>query len=175
MLAMLLAAGLYAGCLIFAALCDLKARRIPNSVALATACFAATLAWLAGPRAALPLAHGTSALLFLILFLMWTRGWLGGGDVKLLTAASLAAANPVEVGIFLLVVAVGGGALAFAVLAWRHLAPLVLAALIPLRLAPPLLALTESSRDSTTLPYAVAIALGGLWLAGARLGWTQGW
>jgi prepilin peptidase CpaA len=81
-------------------------------------------------------------------------GALGGGDVKLLAAASLFA-GPTLFGDFLMVTALVGGALGLAIMAGAPIGPAVPAAGAPLR-----------ARLRSGLPYGPAIAAGGLWVAG---------
>ncbi|HWT09250.1 MAG TPA: A24 family peptidase, partial [Roseomonas sp.] len=72
--------------LMAAALTDLAWRRIPNGIAALLA-----LVGLArqGVGGAFGVALLAGALVFLGCLLLWQRGALGGGDVKLLAAASL--------------------------------------------------------------------------------------
>lgn len=108
--------------------------------------------------------------------LAWRMRWLGGGDVKLIAALSLWAGPTLTPGL-LLAIGVGGGALAAVCLATRH--PLVGALLAYLhvgahRLVP---AATWSAiaaavpcriparPSSDTIPYGVAVAAAGGWLA----------
>jgi len=141
----------FAGLMIGAAIVDLRRRIIPNAIAMA-----ACLLWpldLAITRAtALTTAFESAAGAGLVLAagaVLFARGALGGGDVKLLAAASLwsgAAALPA----LLLLTALLGGVVA-------------LAALIPL-----VLARSEGGQSSesphsgaalaTPIPYGVAIA-----------------
>ena len=81
-------------------------------------------------------------------------GALGGGDVKLLAAASLFA-GPALLGDFLMVTALVGGALGLAIMAGAPIGPAVPVAGAPLR-----------ARLRGGLPYGPAIAAGGLWVAG---------
>src|SRR5262249_18357991 len=103
-----------------------------------------------------------AAVLFLLLLVVYQRGWMGGGDVKLLVA--LAVGLPVT-GVVQLLVAT---ALAGGVLALVH----VMMRLLPSpRLAPAGSSLlrrvyaVERWRHlrHAPLPYGVAIACGGIW------------
>jgi prepilin peptidase CpaA len=92
---------------------------------------------------------------------MWVRGWLGGADVKLLGAAAVAVA-PGSVGSLLLGVSLAGGVLALVYLALSRL----------VHRPPPgprkhfLTKLVKAElwriHRQAPLPYAVAIATGGL-------------
>ena len=83
----------------------------------------------------------------------FAAGLLGGGDVKLLSAASLFA-GPAFMLDFLTVTALSGGAMALAMLAGVSIGPG-----IPERDG------TLRTRLRSGLPYGPAIAAGGLWVA----------
>ncbi len=149
-----------AGLLLIASLHDLVARTIPN--------------WLAGALAALgiglraasgSLLAGVSAgvVVFVLVALCWRRGWMGGGDVKLL-AASAIVVSPSLVVSFIAAVALSGGVLALLYLLARRLVP-------PPRTARPRTLLARALRverwrihRGAPLPYACAIAAGGLFV-----------
>lgn len=59
-----------------------------------------------------------ASIVFFVLFLCWTRGWLGGGDVKLLAASALLVPAEHVVGLGF-AVSVSGGVLALAYLTGR--------------------------------------------------------
>jgi Flp pilus assembly protein protease CpaA len=146
--------------LLYVATIDVAARLIPNQICLALALLGIA-AQLASP---MQLAESliAAAILFLLLLVVYQRGWMGGGDVKLLVAVAvglpltgvvqLLAATALAGGGLALVhvmmrllpspkVAPAGSSLlrrVYAVERWRHL-----------RHAP--------------LPYGVAIACGGIW------------
>ncbi|MCA9665371.1 MAG: prepilin peptidase [Myxococcales bacterium] len=135
---------LCAGLLIAAAL-DMRSRRVPNLL---------TVALLVGglvARGALggfgELAWGLGAALgaMIVLLVPFAKGWLGGGDVKLFVALA-AWLGPKAFVTALVAATLAGGVLAIAMLARRG------------RRA---LSLREASR-SGGVPYAVAIAIGGL-------------
>jgi prepilin peptidase CpaA len=135
---------------------DIALRRIPNRIAATVA-----LAGLARQAAigAPAIALGVAACVLVAATLLWLRGLLGGGDVKLLAAVSLlvpAAAVPA----LLLAVALAGG-----VLAGLHL-------VLRTRVGAPSLARPAGAlrrvlrceawriRRRAPLPYGVAIAAG---------------
>ncbi|HTU55238.1 MAG TPA: A24 family peptidase [Acetobacteraceae bacterium] len=97
-----------AALLLAAAAADLAVRLVPNALCALLA--AAGLALRAGSGT---LAAGTlaAACVFALGFLCWRRGWMGGGDVKLLAAATLTV-PPLLAPRLLLAVALAGGALA---------------------------------------------------------------
>lgn len=128
--------------------------RYPSAVALAFAVYAIgkpAPVWLYGMLAA--------ALLLAVGVLLFDRGVLGGGDVKLMTAAALWAGFD-QLSLMLFVISIAGGALALA-----HLSPL--RRLMPARpgTAP---AVDLRSRLQQPIPFGVAIAIGGVAVALAR-------
>ena len=149
---------LAAAMLVAAALHDAALRTIPNALC----------ALIAGAGIALRLAAGdvwpavgAAGLVFALACLAWRLGALGGGDVKLLAAASLLV-PPASVPTLLLAVALAGGVLALGYLAARHVVPKpphVRPAGFARRL---LRAEAWRIRRGGPLPYAVAIAAGAL-------------
>src|SRR5690606_34347043 len=135
--------------------------RIPNAVPIAIlALFPAYL--LAGGQGlaqlhwALAIAAGT----FLVGAFMFSRGWMGGGDVKLLAVLALWA-GPAHFATLIIMTSLAGGALALIALMPGR-AAMVAWMTLNLRIA---LALPEAPRSATgrrTLPYGAAIAFGGL-------------
>lgn len=136
-----------------AAATDLLTMTIPNRLSLAFAAaflVAAPAAGMSGYDVLMHLAAGSVMLLAGIL--LFSMNLLGGGDAKLLAAAALwLGFDPLVM--FLAYVAVFGGALALAILAYRS----VPAAALPL----PEWALRLHGKG-TPMPYGVAIAAGGL-------------
>lgn len=102
---------LAAVCLAIAVASDLARREIPNgaSLGLAVAFFLSTLAATA-TSSALGTGLAVGALVGGLGIGAWARGWIGGGDAKLLAAAALWIGWEPLVG-FLLVTALGGGIL----------------------------------------------------------------
>ena len=130
--------------LVIAAFTDIRRRQIDNWLTLAIA-LAAPLFWWAGgvslwPGVAIQL--GVALAVFAVLAGLFALGWMGGGDVKLLTALALW----IEPGIFvqlLIVMALAGGVLTVAMGAWHVM---------------------RRQRDRLAVPYGVAISFGGLWV-----------
>lgn len=140
--------------LLAAALSDLAWRRIPNGIAALVALAGLLRQWIGG--GAVGVALLLAAMVFLGGFILWQRGALGGGDVKLLAAASLLP-PPASVPAQLLAVALAGGVLALLHLALRP----VLRGLRADRLPRGLLRReARRIRAGAPLPYGVAIALG---------------
>ncbi len=139
-----------------AALHDAAFRTVPNWVSLALACGGLALRVL--HHDLLP-SLAVAAGLFALLALLWTRGLVGGGDVKLAGAAALAV-PPAAVPGFVLAVSIAGGALAILYL--------MLSLIVPRpapgarRSLPARLLKAEAWRVHRRgpLPYAAAIAAG---------------
>lgn len=104
--------------------------------------------WLAIAGSAFALA----AVVFLVGFVIWRLGSLGGGDVKLLVAAAFFV-GPDGALLLFAATAIAGGALALAYLLVPKVLPLFVA-----RFAGPAALGTDDRRKS--LPYGVAIATG---------------
>ena len=146
--------------LLYVATIDVATRLISNEI-----CLALALLGIAG-QFAMPMQIAQSmfvaAIFLLLLLVIYTRGWIGGGDVKLLVA--LAIGLPLMGVIELLTItALAGGVLALVHLMMR---------LLPYpRLAPAGSSLVrrvyaiERWRHlrRSPLPYGVAIACGGTW------------
>ncbi|MDD2876232.1 MAG: prepilin peptidase [Acidiphilium sp.] len=73
-------------CLLYAALCDLSVRLIPNYLSVAVAALAVPFRVIDHD---LPRGLLVAALIFVVLTGVWALRLLGGGDVKLWTACSL--------------------------------------------------------------------------------------
>ena len=105
-----IAISLFAGAalLVAAALHDIVGRTVPNGVAAALAIAGIVVQAIQGT-----LLYGLPAalLVFVVAAICWRRGWMGGGDVKLLGATALVV-PPFEVGSFLVLTAQCGGLLA---------------------------------------------------------------
>jgi len=160
--------------LCLAALHDILARTVPDWMSIALVAIGIAKSALDGRLIASLL---VGALVFVVSGLCWKRGWLGGGDVKLLGAASIAV-PPIAVAPFVTAVALAGGVLSLVYLALGRLIPRsvlrrsVLRPAVPRRqadrpvgLLPRALRLEcwRLSRQGP-LPYAVAIAAGGLFV-----------
>jgi len=146
--------------LLYVATIDVATRLIRNEICLALALLGIAGQWASPMQIAQSLI--AAAILFLLLLVIYTRGWMGGGDVKLLVA--LAIGLPLAGVIQLLAIT----ALAGGVLAGVHL----MMRLLPTpRLAPAGSSLVrrvyaiERWRHlrHAPLPYGVAIACGGIW------------
>ncbi len=159
--------------LCLAAAHDVLARTVPNWMPMTLATLGVVQSALA-ERLIVSLLVGTTV--FILTGLCWKRGWLGGGDVKLLGAAAIAV-PPVLVPPFIAAVALAGGVLGLVYLACGRLIP----AMLPRRpierpsvdrpINRPAGLLFRAWRlerrrlsRGGPLPYAVAIAAGGLFI-----------
>ena len=151
---------LYVGLVLAACLHDVVARTIPNGLVLALA-FTGVVAGAINGN--LPGSLGAASGVFIIAVFCWRRGWMGGGDVKLLGAVTLGL--PAGSALTLVAaMAISGGLLALIYLATRSF---VLARFAPRPTG--LLARAvrvERWRMSRggPLPYACAIAAGVLFV-----------
>lgn len=142
------------GVCLFAAIAygDIRTRCIPNEFIVAILALAAVRIALAGDPLAGLYTLGASSALFIATFLLFWRGLLGGGDVKLIGATGLLVGyhNLFE---FLFVMSVSGALIAVAVLARDRLRQHRAAALAPEN---------QERRAFLTVPYGAAIALAGI-------------
>jgi prepilin peptidase CpaA len=150
-----LALGAFPALAIVAALKDATSYTIPNWISLSlVAAFGAAALTLGAPlpAAGLHLAVGAGALVAGMV--MFARGWIGGGDAKLLAGCALWLGWP-ALQTFLMVTALAGGAFALGLLALRSARVRALTPAVPGwvgRLATP----------GEPAPYGVAIAIGAL-------------
>lgn len=145
----------------FAAATDLLTMTIPNRLSFGLGVAFFVLAPMAGLGWQDVLSHmGAGAAMLLAGMFLFSLGWLGGGDAKLLAAASLWLGFD-QLVLFLAYVTAFGGALAVAVLAYRSTP----ADVLPL----PGWAVRLHTKGEG-MPYGVAIAAGALFVYPAT-GW----
>jgi prepilin peptidase CpaA len=140
-----------------AALSDVRSLTIPNRISVAIALLYPAFVLSSG----LPIdwlgAMMTGGALLVVGFVLFALGGLGGGDAKLLAACGLWA-GPDLVLPYLFLTALTGGVMA--VVLWlRHR--------LDKAVIPSLIMVTQSDEDfpKQPMPYAVAIAMGGLYVA----------
>ena len=148
--------------LLYVATIDVATRLIRNELCLALALLGIA-AQLTSP-AQLAQSLISAAILFLLLLVIYMRGWMGGGDVKLLVA--LAVGLPLTGVIDLpTITALAGGVLALVHLLMRLL-PYPKLAPVGSSLARRVYAVERWRHlRHAPLPYGVAIACGGIWTA----------
>jgi prepilin peptidase CpaA len=102
---------------LLAARSDLLFRIIPDWMSIALSGLA-VLRWAAAPQVSEALwTLGSAALIFAVGLVCFSRGWFGGGDVKLLSATILLVGSERALP-FLLMMALVGGVLSVIVLIW---------------------------------------------------------
>lgn len=156
---LILRCALNVGCvciLLMASLNDIATRTISNRLVILLSLAGATVHMVDGDLIGSLIA---ATAVFLVAAWCWRRGWMGGGDVKLLGAAALSMA-PGSVLSFVIAVAISGGLLAILYLVAQPL----LGPSIPTRpkglLARVVRAERWRIRRGAPLPYACAIAAG---------------
>jgi prepilin peptidase CpaA len=148
------------GVLRVAAWHDVVARTVPNLLPLVLAVAGLGLRAMDGT---LLVGVAGAILVFAVAFFCWRRGWMGGGDVKLIGGAALAVSPPLLL-TFLLVMSVAGSVLSAIYLIGRSLHH-------PHRTRRPSAFVLRAARVERwrfhrggPLPYACAIAAGGLFV-----------
>ncbi|MDQ3078928.1 MAG: prepilin peptidase [Pseudomonadota bacterium] len=134
--------------LLWAAIVDIRTRRIANRLNLTIALMAPLFWWATGtdlwPDAAIRVAVAMSV--YLLFALAFQMGLMGGGDVKL--AAALALWFPPGGTLLLIVImSLAGGVLTMIVMIEHKI---------------------KKNQERPEVPYGVAIAFGGLWLLAQR-------
>lgn len=143
-----LALTVFAALLLAAAASDVARWRIPNGLCVALALAALTLAFPQSAHDALS-RGGSFLAVSAVALVLYLRGGLGGGDVKLMAAAALW--MPLStLPVFALALGLAGGVQALATLALRRLAP----------------AGPDAAPARRRMPYGLSIATAGLaWAA----------
>lgn len=98
-----------------AAVSDLRSRTIPNDLSIALLLLYPAHVVASPAPVAWPAAAGLAAAVLAAALVPFARGWMGGGDVKLLAAIALWA-GPAQLPAFLLVTSFAGGLLAMLML-----------------------------------------------------------
>ncbi len=150
--------------LVAAAVHDVMARTVPNRMsALIAACGLVTQLARAsleqGGMRGLGLSLLTSFAVFVVAALMWRRGWMGGGDVKLLAAAALLVPANLVLDL-IMATAISGSVLSLLYLVARRRMPRPRPGRPPSLLYRIVKAERWRLRRGGPLPYAVAIASG---------------
>lgn len=146
--------------LIFAAGRDIATRLIPDGVPIGIAAAGLLSRLMQGwTEAGFSLAIG--AALFAVMLPLAMRGWFGGGDVKLISAMAVGLA-PHETWLFIVATVFAGGALGVAYIVARGLVPETRVVEGGTLLRRVLAVEAWRVRRRGPLPYAVAIATGGL-------------
>jgi prepilin peptidase CpaA len=139
----------FAGLLVWAAIEDMRRRIIENWVSLSIAGFYPLLLLTSPNLPNWPISIGIAVATLTVGFLLFSRNLMGGGDAKLMAAVALWAGQSLFL-MFLFVMTIAGGLLAVAMLLRQRFAPALA---------------TGKSESAPTLPYGVAITIGGLVVA----------
>jgi prepilin peptidase CpaA len=148
------------GLILAASLHDIATRTIPDGLVLALAATGLLSAVLHGHVLGALIAAGG---IFVVSALCWRRGWMGGGDVKLLAAAALGM-PPNSILAFAAAVAIAGGLLALLYLLGRRLVHAPASRRPPGMLARAVRVERWRISRGGPLPYACAIAAGALFV-----------
>lgn len=141
-------------CMSVAAISDLLTMTIPNRLSLALAVSFFVLAPIAGlPFAEIGIHFAGAGLVFLACFALFALNVMGGGDAKLLAAATLWFGFDSSLIEFLIYVAFIGGVLTVLIVLVRSQSDTILAIGLPL---------PNSLVVAKKIPYGVAIAIGGV-------------
>ncbi|HEY4439224.1 MAG TPA: prepilin peptidase, partial [Candidatus Elarobacter sp.] len=143
-----------------AAYTDLSRRRVPNALTFGLAAVAMVAAAVSGPVTLLT-AFALYCSLMLAGTFLFARGWIGGGDVKLLAAGAACIGWPGAL-TFLLYVGLAGGVLALAELARSRRLRGAMHELATAVYVGTLQYGVVLDPDRRRLPYALAIAAGAL-------------
>ena len=149
---------LAAATLAFASLHDIGFRTIPDWLS-ATLAADGILLRLLDHR--LPAGLGCGLAVFLLATFCWRRGWIGGGDVKLLGATAIMV-PPTLVPAFILAVSLAGGVLALLYLLLERIIPAPRLRQSASLLRRVLTVECRRIRRRTSLPYATAISAAAL-------------
>lgn len=110
---------LFPAMMAFAASSDLFTMTIANRVSLALVAGFGLLALLVGMSTAELISHaGAAAVVLVVVFAMFTRGWIGGGDAKL-AAATVLWLGFAHLADYLVYASLIGGALTLAIIQFR--------------------------------------------------------
>lgn len=145
-----------AALLIAAALHDVAARTVPNWIGALLASIGLVIQ---GMQGTLLFAIPAALAVFVCAAMCWRRGWMGGGDVKLLGAAALIV-PPETIPALLCTTALAGGLLAFIYLAGRRRVRRPVNGKPVSLVARAVRAERWRLRRGGPMPYAVAIACG---------------
>lgn len=135
--------------LLIAAFTDIRTRKIDNRLNLAVALGAPLFWWATGLSLwpGVPLQLGVAVACFAFCCIFFALNWMGGGDVKLLTALALWF-RPLDFLSMFMLIAIIGLVLTVVFGAW-HIA--------------------RRQKERVAIPYGIAIAGGGLWAIGTLL------
>ncbi|MBT5051225.1 MAG: pilus assembly protein CpaA [Rhodospirillaceae bacterium] len=144
---------IFAGLLIYAAWSDFKQYVIPNRIPLCILTLYPAYVMTAGIAVEWQMALAIAAGLLAVGLLFFAAGWMGGGDVKLITAAALWAGPEYSLHLLLLT-AIAGGVLSLTVILWSKYGWVF-------GMSP--------GEVAEKIPYGIAVAGAGLFVAGSLI------
>jgi prepilin peptidase CpaA len=147
--------------LVFSALHDFAVRTVPNAYSVVLFAAGIGIRVLAGGLHSLEWGLAAAAIVFALTFTFWRLGWMGGGDVKLLTAASIFV-SPLMVPMMIAGTALAGGVLALVFVVGRRITKRPQITRPTLFLQRIMRCEQWRLRRGGPLPYAAAIAVGGV-------------
>lgn len=142
---------MFAGLLIYAAWSDFKQYLIPNRIPLCLITLYPAYVLTAGPGIDWLMALAIAGGVLAVGLVFFATGWMGGGDVKLITATILWAGPEFSLQLLLLTT-IAGGVLALTVILWAKYGRLIG---------------LSSGEIAEKIPYGIAIAGAGLFVAGS--------
>ena len=147
---------LFPAAMLYAAVMDFFTMTIPNKISVALVLGFLAVALLAGVSWQVLLDHvGAGMLVLVVSIFMFARGWFGGGDAKLLSAAALWFGFD-QLLDYTLLTTILGGLLAVSILVYRQMVP-------PMWISG--MGWAERLYDQKAgIPYGLALAGAGLWL-----------
>lgn len=107
---------------------------------------------------------GISLLIFSFLVFLFARGYIGGGDVKLIPAIALWA-GPSRILEFLLITTIFGGLVALLIISFRYLKNYISLHKSSEKINFSMSESAESEHEENNIPYGVGISIGGLYVA----------
>ena len=150
------------GLLFLAAYGDLRNRRIPNALCLAVGVLGLVRIAFAGDAVAALYTIAAAAVVFTASLVLFWRGAVGGGDVKLVAAMALLIGYREVVG-FLVLMSICGGVLALGTLVREMFRGRLVGVWRPARRSPSVgAAVGAMPTAKPTVPYGVAIAAAGV-------------
>jgi prepilin peptidase CpaA len=147
------------GLLMIAAWRDVATRTIPDMIGLLLVAAGAIVRILDGPEA-FAFSVGTALLLFVLLLVAYSRGFIGGGDVKIMTALAVGL-SPLDCYRFVIATAIAGGFLSICYLLLSRRPPSIKKSKRTSLFGRVVAIEFWRIRRHRSLPYGVAIAAGG--------------
>lgn len=139
-------------CVAMAGFTDMLTMKIPNRISIVLAVSFLIIAPFTGMSLAMFGIHvGSALLVFIGCFVLWNFGYMGGGDVKVIAAASLWYGFNIDLVAFLMITGIYGGFLAITILSMRAWQNTLIVFPIPIP--------SHFITDRAGIPYGIAIAV----------------